>query len=81
MSHFLRAVLLAQDGPFFVLKKVRSSVHAFFLLPNVCFFRSGIIFQIHSARFVSRIFDLVHNERKKQAQLCKRSLADALEER
>ena len=52
-----------------------------FLLSGVCLFRSGLIFQIHFARFVPRIDDLVHNEKKKQAQLFKRSLADALEER
>ena len=50
-----------------------------------CCLKSGLlefeIFQIHFSRFVPSIADLVHNERKKLAQLCKRSLADALEER
>lgn len=53
---------------------------ALFLLPKIRLTGSEI-FQIHFSRFVPSIVDLVHTERKKLAQLCKRSLADALEKR
>ena len=52
-----------------------------FFVALILFFWGAKIFQIRCPRFVPRIADLVHNERKKLAQLCKRSLADALEER
>lgn len=52
-----------------------------FLLSCACLFWGGIIFQIRFLRFVPSIAELMHNKRKKLAQLCKRSSADALEKR
>ena len=59
----------------------RGVMTAPFLLSCACLFWDGAIFQIRFSRFVPSIVDLVHTERKKLAQLCKRSSADALEKR
>ncbi len=57
----------------------RGVIRAFFVALILFFWEGLKIFQIRCLRFVPRIADLVHNERKKLAQLCKKELADALE--
>lgn len=64
--------------PFFLGRGV---IRAFFVA-LILFFWGGLKnFQIRCPRFVPSIAELMHNKRKKLAQLCKRSSADALEER
>lgn len=66
---------MEQDSPFFWGRGV---IRAFFVA-LILFFWGLKIFQIRFLRFVPSIAELMHNKRKKLAQLCKRSLADALE--